>query len=125
MYQKKYHLGKTSLANVDPNSMFFRADSTDFPKTINGNRVILVAIQESRRTKRRKRTNYIYHIESTNIIVYNRSRNGMLFMRMAIRPQNISRYHDIFVKIPLTLKEKEWLERYDYHLVADIDIIVG
>ncbi len=104
----------TAPTGVDPNQMFFRADSRSEPKTINGNEVVLVATQPSRRRKRKGRTNYIYHIKATNVIVYNRSHDGILFMRMAIRPQNVSRYYDVFVRPPLTDKEKVWLERYDY-----------
>ena len=108
----------TAPTGVDPNQMFFRADPRSEPKTINGNEVVLVATQPSRRRKRKGRTNYIYHIKATNVIVYNRSRDGILFMRMAIRPQNVSRYYDVFVRPPLSDKEKEWLERYDYILVS-------
>ncbi len=108
----------TAPTGVDPNQMFFRADSRSKPKTINGNEVVLVATQPSRRRKRKGRTNYIYHIKATNVIVYNRSRDGILFMRMAIRPQNVSRYYDVFVRPSLSDKEKEWLARYDYILVS-------
>ena len=92
------------------------ADPRSDPKTINGNEVVLVATQPSRRTRRKGRTNHIYHIKATNVVVYNRSRNGVFFMRMALRPQNVSRYYDVFVRPPLSDKEKEWLERYDYIL---------
>lgn len=116
MFLQKSHLERINLAKLDPNSMMFRVDSRSDPKTINGNFVRLVAIQKSRRTRRKGRINYIWHIENTNIIVFNKSRNGIYFMRMAIRPQNISRYYDVFVRLPLTEKEKEWLARYDYQL---------
>jgi len=99
--------------------MFFRADRDTWghdEKTIAGNVLKLVAIQKSRRS-RKKRTVYIYHIANTNIIVYNRSRHGVFFMRMAMRPANIARYFDVFVRPPLTLAEKQWLKSYDYALV--------
>jgi len=86
-------------------------------KTISGNAVRLVAIQKSRRLKRRKRTNYVYHIVGTTEIIYNRSRYGIFFMSIAIRPQNKKNFFDVFVEPPLTKKEQEWLDRYDYVLV--------
>lgn len=108
------------MGNLNPNSMMFRADRESLGqavRTVNGNVVRLVAIQESRRTRRKGRTKYIWHIEGTNVVVYNRNRSGIYFMRMAIRIRNVNRYHDVFVKEPLTDKEKIWLERYDYVLV--------
>jgi len=85
-------------------------------KTIMGKPVRLVAIQESRRS-RRKRTNYVYHIVGTTEIVYNRARHGIYFMSIAIRPQNKKNFFDVFVEPPLTEKEQKWLERNDYVLV--------
>ncbi len=105
-----------SIGNIDPNKTFFRSDSRSGPITINGKEVVRMATQPSRRTRRKGRTNYIYNIVTTNVMVYNRSRGGRFFMRMALRPQNISRYYDVFVRPPLTEQEKVWLERYDYIL---------
>lgn len=105
-----------SIGNIDPNKTFFRSDSRRGPITINGKEVVLIATQPSRRTRRKGRTNYIYNIVTTNVMVYNRSSEGRMFMRMALRPQNISRYYDVFVRPPLTKQEKVWLERYDYIL---------
>jgi len=99
--------------------MFFLADKETWgrdEKTIAGNVLKLVAIQKSRR-KRKKRTVNVYHIANTNIIVYNRSRHGVYFMRMAMRPANIKRYFDVFVRPPLTDAERQWLRIYDYELV--------
>lgn len=104
---------------INPNKMMFRSDrNTDNSviKTIDGKRVIPVAIQKSRRTKK-KRTNWIYHIEGTNIIVFNRSSDGVYFMRMALRIANINRYYNVFVNHPLTQDEIVWLDRYDYVLI--------
>ena len=106
------------MSNRNPNKMMFRADrdTYDTPqKTIDGEKVNLVAIQESTRTKK-KRTVYVYHIEGTDTILFNRSRNGVRFMRMALRQSNIRRYYDIFVQEPLTKKEKVWLRLYGYSL---------
>lgn len=119
-FQMKFLLERINMGNLDPNSMMFRADRGSINRavrTINGNAVKLVAIQKSRRRRRKGRTKYIWHIQNTNIVVFNKSKNGIYFMRMAIRIQNIKRYHDVFVVEPLTDKEREWLERYDYVLV--------
>ena len=105
------------MGNLDPNQMMFRADRGNrIVTTINGNAVRLVATQESRRTKR-KRTVYVYHILGTNIIVFNRSRSGIYFLKIAIRPQNVKAFYDTFVNPPQTPEERIWLERYDYVLV--------
>lgn len=107
------------MANLDPNQMMFRADkSTDkfHQKTIDGKEVKLVAQQDSRHTKR-KRTVNVYNIVGTDIIVFNRSRYGIYFMKIAIRPQNVKAFYDTFVNPPLTDAEKIWLKRYDYVLV--------
>ena len=107
------------MANLDPNQMMFRADrGTEklIVTTINGNPVKHVATQNSRRT-RRKRTVYVYHIVGTDIIVFNRSLDGIYFLKIAIMPQNVKRFYDTFVNPPQTAEEKIWLERYDYVLV--------
>jgi len=107
------------MPNIDPKKMSFLADRETHHsqhKTILGNVVRLVAIQKSRRHKR-KRTVYVYHIVGTTEIIYNRSRYGIFFMSIAIRPQNKKNFFDVFVEPPLTEKEKQWLERYDYVLV--------
>jgi len=105
------------MPNLDPNQMMFRAEyiTPGFPH-INGMPVKHVATQESRRTKR-KRTVYVYHIVGTNIIVFNRSRDGIYFMKIAIRSQNVKAFYDTFVNPPQTPEERIWLERYDYVLV--------
>jgi len=106
------------MANLDPNQMMFVADRPRIGTTryIKGNPVNLVATQISRRS-RRKRTVYIYNIVGTNIVVFNRSRNGIYFMKIAIRPENVKAFYDTFVNPPQTEAEKTWLARYDYVLV--------
>lgn len=108
------------MGNIrDPNSMMFRADTETrlkLVKTIEARAVIHVATQESTRSKR-KRTVYVYRIEGTQIIVFNRSRAGTRFMKIAIRPQNMKKFYEIFAEEPLTVKEQQWLERYNYRLV--------
>jgi len=106
-------------ASVAASKLQYLADRNTWHKQIkkiNGSTVKLVATQESRRTKR-KRTIYVYHIVGTNVIIYNRSRHGVYFMRIAFRPENVKKFFQIFVEEPLTEAENNWLERYDYILV--------
>jgi len=110
-----------AASNVKPESTYFLADRDSWNtevKRIMGNPVTHVAIQESRRTKR-KRTVHVYYIQGTNIVIYNRSRDGVYFMRIAIRPQNVQNYYEAFVLEPQTDEEKAWLERYDYVLTTN------
>lgn len=107
------------MGTIDPSKLQFLADRNTWrskTKTIQGNTVRLVAIQKSRRF-RKKRTIYVYHIVGTTEIIYNRSRHGVYFMSIAFRPQNKKNFFDVFVNPPLTKKEIEWLDRYDYVLV--------
>lgn len=104
--------------NVNSQQLSFLADRSTWhneQKTINGKSVVLVATQNSRRT-RSKRTVYVYHVTGTNLIIYNRSRHGIFFMRIAFRPENMQAFYDTFVSPPQTDQEKEWLERNDYIL---------
>lgn len=105
--------------NVSPDQLSFLADRNTWRnevKTINGKAVVLVATQKSRRSKR-KRTVNVFHVVGTNLIIYNRSRHGIFFMRIAFRPQNMQQFFQTFVEPPLTAEEQTWLERYDYVLV--------
>lgn len=105
------------MARVDPNTMFFLADRETYNrqvKKINGRSVRLVATQESRRNRK---TSYIYSVEGTRIIVFNQSRHGVYFMRLALKRENAERYYNVFVRPPVTQLEREWLERNDYVLV--------
>lgn len=104
---------------IDPNALMFRADigtRTLVVKRIDGLHVKHVATQESRRTKR-KRTVYVYNIENTNIIVFNRGLTRNFFMKIAYRPINMQNFFNTFVNPPLTEPEKDWLKRYGYVLV--------
>lgn len=105
--------------NVDPSKLQFLADRDTWHKelkTINGKSVVLVATQKSRRSKA-KRTINVFHVVGTNLIIYNRSRHGIFFMRIAFRPENMQQFFQTFVEPPLTAEEQTWLERYDYELV--------
>jgi len=113
--------GKSPVSTLINNLFYVLADrpSWNSPiKTIGGAKINHIAIQESRRSKK-KRTIHVYHIEGTNAIVYNRSRNGVYFMRIAIRPENVIQFYDVFVREPLTPEEKEWLERNDYVITTN------
>ena len=108
------------MGNIsNPSTMMFRADKETrlkLIKTVEGRAVIHVATQESTRTKK-KRTVYVYRIEGTRQIVFNRSRNGTRFMKIAMRVMDMKRFYDIFVQPPLSQKEQEWLALYGYSLV--------
>ena len=104
---------------VNPNALMFRADKNtrdQAVKTIDGLHVKHVATQESRRTKRKK-TIYVYNIESTNIIVFNRGLTRNFFLKIAYRPQNMQNFYNTFVNPPQTDAEKDWLARYSYVLI--------
>jgi len=47
---------------------------------------------------KKKRTIYVYHIAGTNVIIYNRARHGVYFMRIAFRPENVKKFFQIFVE---------------------------
>ena len=94
-----------------------RASQKDDIKKIEGKNVILVATRIPRNSKKYK-TVYIYHIEGTELIVFNRSRDGICFMKIAVKAANMKRFYETFVKPPITDAEKQWLELYDYRLVV-------
>ena len=111
--------GKSPVSTLIDNLFYVLADrpSWNSPiKTLGGAKINHIATQESRR---RKRTIHVYHIEGTNSIVYNRSRSGVYFMRIAIRPESVRHFYDVFVREPVTPEEKIWLERYDYVITAN------
>lgn len=105
--------------NVSPDQLSFLADRNTWRnevKTINGKAVVLVATQKSRRSKA-KRTINVFHVVGTNLIIYNRSRHGIFFMRIAFRPENMQQFFQTFVEPPLTEAEQKWLKLYDYVLI--------
>ena len=83
-------------------------------KTINGRQMIKIAHQQNPRLIAKKRTNYIYQLDGTLDIYYNRSRNGVVFIPIGYDASEMSRYVDIFIRPPLTQAEAEWLERNHY-----------
>jgi len=108
------------LGNLDPNKMMFKADkhtTHSKQKTVNGMQVQHIAEQPSRRTRRKKKTIHVFNIEGTDLVIFNQSRDGVYFMKIAIRPENVKRFYETFVKPPVTPPEKIWLDRYGYELV--------
>ena len=85
-------------------------------KKVDGDAMVLVAVQKSRRT-RGGRTTYVFSRSGTQNIYYNRSRNGILFMPIAASASDMARYYDVFAREPTTAQEKAWLDRNDYTLV--------
>lgn len=105
--------------NVNPNSMCFTADLDSYGddvKRINGKPLILVGTRTPR-NPRKYRTVYIWHIEGTNTIVFNRAQGGVRFMKIAMKYRNMKRFYDMFVVPPITAKEKQFLGLNDYKLV--------
>ena len=58
-------------------------------------------------------------MEGSGLVYWNRSRNGIVFYPMARTAENMVRYYDVFVKPPLTEKEKAWLKRDKYTLLME------
>ena len=96
---------------ADPNS-----DKDDPHQTVDGHRMVIVGQQAK---GRKGRFRHVYNMEGTSLIYYNRSRNGILFYPMARTVTNMNRYFDVFVKPPLTDKEKAWLKRNGYTLLQE------
>ena len=63
-------------------------------KKVEGKAMILVATKTSRRTMRKRKTQYIYSMEGTKGIYYNESKNGVLFVPMARREHNMKKHYD-------------------------------
>ena len=106
--------------NIDPRCMQFIADRSTWKepiKKIKGKRLILVATRTPR-NPRKYRTVNIFNIEGTGLIVFNRSRNGVFFMKIAVKNANMQRFYSTFVVPPTTKEEKQWLDLNDYKLVV-------
>ena len=108
------------MGNIDPRSMQFIADRSSWNssvKTIKGRKLRLIATQQSLRNSRKSRTVYVFSIEGTGIIVYNRSRNGICFMKIAVKVSDMQRFYSTFVVPPTTEKEQQFLDLNNYKLV--------
>jgi len=79
-------------------------------KRVDGKQMILVATKTSRRTLRKGKTQYIYSMEGTKGIYYNEAKNGVLFVPMARREQNMRRHYDLYCIDPLTRAELQYLK---------------
>ena len=86
-------------------------------RTLGGNKVILVAVQKSRRRLRKGKTKYIWHRENTNQVYWNRRMTSIVFLPMARLEKNMKKNYETFVNKPTTQKQKEWLSLSDYELV--------
>ncbi len=94
-----------------------RSSRTSPIKTAGGDRLLLVAVQKSRRTLRRGKTKYIYMREGTREIYWNRAQNGIVFRPMGYDARTMGLYYDAFVGTP-TQAEREWMSRNDYQRVG-------
>ena len=83
-------------------------------KTIGSKAMILVAIKTSRRTLRKGKTQYIYSMEGTKGVYYNESKNGVLFVPMAIHESNMRRHYDLYCVEPLTRAELQYLKLHPH-----------
>ena len=86
------------------------------PFTVNGNEIELVAIQESRRTNRKGKTNYVYHVLNENTIMVNFSLHHPFWMKIA-PDSEMSEFYKLFMNRPTTPDDKKWLERNNYELI--------
>lgn len=105
---------------MDSRSLAYFADTNSWSqdiKTIKGNQVILVAKQPSRRTQRKKKTVWVYWIKNTQEIIYNQSRNGICFMKMAADKTIMKLFFETFVQPPITPQEKSWLDLNGYEIL--------
>ena len=91
-------------------------DQDDPHQTVDGHRMVVVGQQVK---SRKGRFRHVYHMEGSGLVYWNRSRNGIIFYPMARTAENMVRYYDVFVKPPLTEKEKAWLKRNKYTLLME------
>lgn len=82
-------------------------------KTVRGRPMILVGTWTTKRRRQDEKI-YIYHLEGTREIFYMHSRDGTVFMRIAVRRSDMERFYRTFVEPPLTQPEKDWAELYGY-----------
>lgn len=88
-------------------------------KTIgNGDKLRLVAIQESRRTIRKKKTQYIYARENSKEIYYNNSQSNIVFVPIARTIPDMEKFYSLFTNVKKTAEQKAYLERNGYQLLG-------
>ena len=83
-------------------------------KTINGKQMIIVATKTSRRALRKRKTQYIYSMEGTKGVYYNEAKNGVFFVPLARREQNMKRHYDLYCVDPLTKAELQYLKLHPH-----------
>jgi len=83
------------------------------PKTIGGDKLILVAKQQSRR--RRKNT-YVYSREGKREIYYNQAKDGVVFIPIGRTDADMNRFYNLFTANSLTEEQQAFLKRNDYQL---------
>jgi len=83
-------------------------------KKIGGMAMILVATKTSRRTLRKGKTQYIYLMDGTKGIYYNESKNGPLFVPMALHESNMRKHYDLYCVAPLSRAEREYLNLHPH-----------
>lgn len=86
------------------------------PFTVDGKEIELLSIQKSKRTQRAGRTNYIYHIIDTNIIMVNFNPDHPYWMKMGPASE-MDRYFKVFTERPVSKQSQEWLDLNGYELI--------
>lgn len=83
-------------------------------KTVNGKAMILVGTKTSRRILRKGKTQYIYSMDGTKGIYYNKAKNGVLFVPMARHESNMRKHYDLYCVDPLSRAEREYLNLHPH-----------
>ena len=83
-------------------------------KTVGSKAMILVATKTSRRTLRKRKTQYIYSMDGTKGIYYNEAKNGVLFVPMARHESNMRKHYDLYCVDPLSRTEHEYLNLHPH-----------
>ena len=84
------------------------------PKTIGGDKLILVALQSS---KRKKKTEYMYKREGKAEIYYNNAKDAPWFIPIADKILDMAKFYQLFTDPNLTDEQAAFLKRNDYNLV--------
>ena len=84
------------------------------PKTIGGDKLILVAKQQSSRLRK---VTYVYQRASVPEIYYNQAKDGVVFFPIASNASDMGKFYDLFMSPSPTDEQTAFLKRNDYHLV--------
>ena len=85
-------------------------------KTIGNQKMVLVAIQKSRRILQKGKTKYVYLKSETSEIYYNQSKDGVFYLPIAYTTKDMEKYHHVFTN-SCTTKEEKWLKRNNYEII--------